>query len=147
MKNIVRYCCFISLQRLENLGCDTYYPLLEEEFQPTTTNDPTIDPPPPPHSDSSNHLHQFATSDLPLVIRERDVEYQLQRVVLYARLLRGYPYTKTRIWKEARTDIPPLYRAQTWAALLDVEVGMGGYANFYYKVICLFKYFLMFRHY
>lgn len=62
------------------------------------------------------------TAKLPLVIRERDVEYQFHRVVLFDRLLTGYPHTKAMLLKEARTDIPPLVRANTWAAILDVQV-------------------------
>ena len=71
-------------------------------------------------SESSGSL-QWRSSELPLVIRERDVEYQFSRLVLYERLLRAYPYTRTRLWREARVDVPPLYRAPAWAALLDVE--------------------------
>lgn len=59
---------------------------------------------------------------LPLVIRERDVEYQFHRVVLFERLLKGYPHTRSLLQREARTDIPPLYRARVWAAILDVQV-------------------------
>jgi len=62
------------------------------------------------------------TAKLPLVIRERDVEYQFHRVVLFERLLTGYPHTKNMIMKESRTDIPPLVRPAAWAAILDVQV-------------------------
>ena len=72
---------------------------------------------------SSVHEAGAASSELPLVIRERDVEYQLKRVLLYERLLRAYPYTRNAIWREARVDVAPLYRARIWMALLDVEVG------------------------
>lgn len=58
---------------------------------------------------------------LPVVIRERDVEYQFSRIVIFQRLLDGYPYTRDKIIKEARVDIPPLLRAKVWAALLDVN--------------------------
>ncbi|XP_046853443.1 TBC domain-containing protein kinase-like protein isoform X2 [Xenia sp. Carnegie-2017] len=57
---------------------------------------------------------------LPVVIRERDVEYQFRRIVLFQRLLEGYPYTRDKILKEARIDIPPFLRAKVWAALLNV---------------------------
>lgn len=40
--------------------------------------------------------------------------------------LKAYPYKKNQIWKEARTDIPPLLRGITWAALLGVEVRAFG---------------------
>ena len=50
------------------------------------------------------------TSRLPLVIKESDVRYQFKRLVLYRRLLQGYPYLKSQIWEHARTDIVPHYR-------------------------------------
>uniref|UniRef100_A0A8C1KAK0 TBC domain-containing protein kinase-like protein n=1 Tax=Cyprinus carpio TaxID=7962 RepID=A0A8C1KAK0_CYPCA len=59
-----------------------------------------------PQSNSSNELS--ATIKLPLIIQERDTEYQLTRIVLFDRLLKAYPYKKNQIWKEARVDIPPL---------------------------------------
>lgn len=43
-------------------------------------------------------------------------------MILYERLLKAYPYTRARVWKEARTDIPPHVRAHVWAAILEVEV-------------------------
>lgn len=47
---------------------------------------------------------------------------QLQRIILYKRLLEAYPFQRQRIVREAKLDIPPLYRAHIWAALLDVQV-------------------------
>ncbi|XP_066912970.1 TBC domain-containing protein kinase-like protein [Clytia hemisphaerica] len=58
---------------------------------------------------------------LPLVIREESAGYQFHRIVLFERLLEGYPYTRDRIVKEARIDIPPYVRAKVWAALLNVS--------------------------
>lgn len=58
--------------------------------------------------------------NLPLVIRERDTEYQFHRVLLFTKLLKGYPYTKDRIALESGTDIPPLLRGKIWACLLGV---------------------------
>lgn len=52
---------------------------------------------------------------LPLLIRERNIEYQFYRIVLFARLLKGYPYTREMIIEEARIDIPPLLRGKIWA--------------------------------
>ncbi|KAG0419976.1 hypothetical protein HPB47_003761, partial [Ixodes persulcatus] len=46
---------------------------------------------------------------------------QLQRIILYKRLLEAYPFQRQRIVREAKLDIPPLYRAHIWAALLDVQ--------------------------
>lgn len=93
--------------RLKDVAGETYFPLLEDEQCSL------------PQSSSSNELS--ATVTLPLIIRERDTEYQLTRIVLFHRLLKAYPYKKNQIWKEARVDIPPLLRGLAWAALLGVE--------------------------
>ncbi|NP_001087131.1 TBC1 domain containing kinase L homeolog [Xenopus laevis] len=93
--------------RLKDVPGEAYYPLLGEDQSNI------------PHSGSSNELSTSAT--LPLIIRERDTEYQLNRIVLFDRLLNAYPYKKNMIWREARVDIPPLLRGLTWAALLGVE--------------------------
>ncbi|XP_004612753.2 TBC domain-containing protein kinase-like protein [Sorex araneus] len=93
--------------RLKDVGGEAFYPLLEDDQSNL------------PHSNSSNELSAAAT--LPLIIRERDTEYQLNRIVLFDRLLKAYPYKKNQIWKEARVDVPPLLRGLTWAALLGVE--------------------------
>jgi len=42
--------------------------------------------------------------------------------MLFERLLKAYPYKRQQILQEARVDIPPLFRAHIWAALLQVEV-------------------------
>lgn len=117
-------------QRLEKLEPAAYYPIIEEEFQPQPQPPEVTSSPALAHSDSANSL-QFKTIDLPLVIRERDVGYQFQRVVLFERLLKAYPYKKHRIFREARIDIPPLYRAEVWAALLEVEVRLSVCSPFY----------------
>ncbi|XP_006881173.1 PREDICTED: TBC domain-containing protein kinase-like protein isoform X3 [Elephantulus edwardii] len=93
--------------RLKDVGGEAFYPLLEDDQSNL------------PHSNSNNELSAAAT--LPLIIRERDTEYQLNRIILFDRLLKAYPYKKNQIWKEARVDIPPLLRGLTWAALLGVE--------------------------
>ncbi|XP_061441452.1 TBC domain-containing protein kinase-like protein isoform X4 [Rhineura floridana] len=93
--------------RLKDVGGEAFYPLLEDDQSNI------------PHSNSNNELS--AAANLPLIIRERDTEYQLNRIVLFDRLLKAYPYKKNQIWKEARVDIPPLMRGLTWAALLGVE--------------------------
>uniref|UniRef100_A0A6I8SIM5 TBC domain-containing protein kinase-like protein n=1 Tax=Xenopus tropicalis TaxID=8364 RepID=A0A6I8SIM5_XENTR len=93
--------------RLKDVPGEAYYPLLGEDQSNI------------PHSGSSNELSTSAT--LPLIIRERDTEYQLNRIVLFDRLLNAYPYKKNMIWKEARVDIPPLLRGLTWAALLVLK--------------------------
>ncbi|KAF5890613.1 TBC domain-containing protein kinase-like protein, partial [Clarias magur] len=93
--------------RLKDVSGEAYYPLLEDEQSCL------------PQSISSNELSTAVC--LPLIIRERDTEYQLTRIVLFDRLLKAYPYKKNQIWKEARVDIPPLLRGLAWAALLGVE--------------------------
>ncbi|XP_011298029.1 TBC domain-containing protein kinase-like protein [Fopius arisanus] len=60
------------------------------------------------------------SSQLPLVIRERDTEYQFYRIVLFDRLLKIYPITRTAIIREAHKDIPPPVRGAVWAALLGI---------------------------
>ncbi|CRK96501.1 CLUMA_CG009868, isoform A [Clunio marinus] len=57
---------------------------------------------------------------LPLVIRERNIEYQFYRIVLFARLLKAYPFTHDLIVEQAKIDIPPLLRGRIWACLLNV---------------------------
>ncbi|KAI5616871.1 TBC domain-containing protein kinase-like protein, partial [Silurus asotus] len=93
--------------RLKDVGGEAYYPLLEDEQTCL------------PQSISNNELS--AATSLPLIIRERDTEYQLTRIVLFDRLLKAYPYKKNQVWKEARVDIPPLLRGLAWAALLGIE--------------------------
>ncbi|XP_035387767.1 TBC domain-containing protein kinase-like protein [Electrophorus electricus] len=93
--------------RLRDVTGEAYYPLLEDEHCGL------------PQSNSSTELS--AASNLPLIIRERDTEYQLTRIVLFDRLLKAYPYKKNQVWKEARVDVPPLLRGLAWATLLGVE--------------------------
>uniref|UniRef100_A0A665XDZ8 TBC domain-containing protein kinase-like protein n=1 Tax=Echeneis naucrates TaxID=173247 RepID=A0A665XDZ8_ECHNA len=90
--------------RLKDVAGEAYYPLLEDDLS---------------QSNSSHELS--ATVTLPLIIRERDTEYQLIRIILFDRLLKAYPYKKNLVWKEARVDIPPLVRGLAWAALLGIE--------------------------
>ncbi|XP_056010659.1 TBC domain-containing protein kinase-like protein [Ostrea edulis] len=98
-------------KRLSEIDETAYYPLLEDENGHVSTSLPSS----PSNSDLSE------TASLPLVIKEKDIEYQFHRIILYERLIKGYPYKKNHIWKEARVDIPPLVRANVWAALLEVE--------------------------
>ena len=67
---------------------------------------------------NENHYREMKT--LPLVIRERDVKYQCSRVILYRKLLQGYPFRASKIQSEALTDVVPKYRSTIWAALLDI---------------------------
>ncbi|XKL62878.1 hypothetical protein PGB90_002711 [Kerria lacca] len=91
--------------RLKHINFNIYYPLIETKLH--LIND---------LENSDKELE-----NLPLIIRERDTEYQLHRIVLYKRLLQGYPYTRRRIYHEAIKDIPPIFRGEIWAALLDVK--------------------------
>ncbi|XP_071452434.1 TBC domain-containing protein kinase-like protein [Hetaerina americana] len=95
-------------QRLSHLLPDSFYPLVEAGSPEKTKSD-----------------HSGAAS-LPLVIREKDTEYQFHRIVLYERLLNGYPYKKAAIVKEARRDIPPMLRNEVWAAALEVDGNVEG---------------------
>ncbi|XP_016939283.2 TBC domain-containing protein kinase-like protein [Drosophila suzukii] len=96
------------LQRLSRLPAGVYFPLLHSPRFPA----------------------HFARElqELPLVIRERDIEYQFQRVRLFTRLLQGYPHTSEQLRREAAVDVPPLLRGPIWAALLEV-VPNGSYAK------------------
>lgn len=94
-------------QRLSGMDPSLYYPLIESDEDA------------PASPGLAGDLSSTAT--LPVVIREKDIEYQLQRVILYNRLLEAYPFQRQRILHEAKLDIPPLYRANIWAALLDVQ--------------------------
>lgn len=72
------------------------------------------------HSPKFAICYGTSMESLPLVIRERDTEYQFHRVILFTRLLKGYPFTRDLIIKEAQKDIPPLLRGRIWACLLGV---------------------------
>jgi TBC domain-containing protein kinase-like protein len=58
---------------------------------------------------------------MPLKMREKDLDYQYYRIRLFRRLLFLYPSSREQIIEEAKIDIPPLVRAQVWAAILGVQ--------------------------
>lgn len=90
------------VDRLATIAAPAYYPLIHSHglaHRSGDTNDMRL---------------------LPLVIREHDTEYQFHRVVLFRRLLMGYPHTRAAIEAESRRDIPPLMRGHVWACLLGV---------------------------
>lgn len=91
------------LQRLSRLPATVYFPLLHMQRQ----------------QQQQQQLQQ-QQQELPLLIRERDIEYQFRRVRLFTRLLQGYPHTADQLQREAAIDIPPLLRGPIWAALLGV---------------------------
>jgi serine/threonine protein kinase/rhodanese-related sulfurtransferase len=59
-------------------------------------------------------------SQWPLEVREKDLEYQAHRIVMFRHLLEFYPETRSQIIREARKDVPPMLRAEIWAAILNV---------------------------
>ncbi|XP_078456892.1 TBC domain-containing protein kinase-like protein isoform X2 [Lampetra planeri] len=93
--------------RLQEVPGETFYPLLEDEGVALTP--------------SGSGYDLAGSASLPLVIREKDTEHQLHRILLFQRLLKAYPHRKDLIWKEARVDIPPLLRGLIWATILGVE--------------------------
>jgi len=107
--------------RLRDIPPTAYYPLLEDDSKSTEGQGSMT------HSTSSGELTSSAT--LPLIIREKDVEYQFHRVILYDRLILAYPFKRSSIYREARVDIPPLVRANVWAAILGVEGDVQGIYN------------------
>ncbi|VDK49144.1 unnamed protein product [Gongylonema pulchrum] len=56
---------------------------------------------------------------LSLIVKEKDIEYQARRMLLLRRLLLSYPFKKSLLFDECCLDIPPLYRAHLWSALLN----------------------------
>lgn len=106
------------LQRLSRLPASVYFPLL---YQPRQLRQQQL-----LHRQQQQLLLQ--QQELPLLIRERDIEYQFRRVRLFTRLLQGYPHTAEQLQREAAIDIPPLLRGPIWAALLGV-LPNGGYAK------------------
>ena len=58
-----------------------------------------------------------------------DVQEQIEpkdstKILIALPSTQGYPYTRERIVREARIDIPPLLRGKIWAALLGVRVSL-----------------------
>lgn len=122
------------IQRLEGLTTEDYYPLIEKtkwvskQNLLTKCNDVIVIA-----SDGSEEvggegspqgelfpLHESAK--LPLAIKEKDVEYQFHRLILFSRLLESYPFSQPRIIAEALLDVCPLLRGEIWAAMLGVKV-------------------------
>lgn len=105
-------------ERLSRIRSASFYPLLHSPITANSQINPT----------NNNNNHTIDMQRLPLVIRERDTEYQFHRVVLFHRLLQGYPFTRHMIVAEAQTDIPPLLRGHIWACVLGV-LENGSYAR------------------
>ncbi|KAI1725869.1 rab-GTPase-TBC domain-containing protein [Ditylenchus destructor] len=66
-----------------------------------------------------------------LVVKERDIDYQVVRMRLFSKLLAAYPYKVDVLRLEASKDIPPVYRAATWAALLNALDNKDEQQTFY----------------
>ncbi|CAI8006071.1 TBC domain-containing protein kinase-like protein, partial [Geodia barretti] len=90
-------------KRLEGMSVADYYPLTE-------TSGGTM---------PGQERHD--SSSLPLAIKEKDVEYQFHRMVMFTRLLESYPHSRSLVMAEAVVDVCPLVRAEVWAALLGVK--------------------------
>lgn len=71
---------------------------------------------------SSISSERESSKKLPIVIKEADFAYQCERIVLFKRLIASCPKLKDQLRYEASIDIPPYYRAQTWAILLEVDI-------------------------
>lgn len=91
-------------KRLAELNEELFYPLI---LYPT--------------EEEKRHLASMETMNLPLVIRETDFAYQVERVLLFKALLDGIPYSLPNLLETAKMDINPFYRARTWAAILDIR--------------------------
>ncbi|XP_073990547.1 TBC domain-containing protein kinase-like protein isoform X3 [Rhodnius prolixus] len=61
------------------------------------------------------------TQTLPLVIKERDTEYQFVRIQLFNEILHAMPLSRDHLVKVARQDIAPFVRAQVWSELLHIS--------------------------
>ncbi|KAK9717474.1 Rab-GTPase-TBC domain [Popillia japonica] len=102
-------------QRFAHIPLSSYYPLVFSKS----------------HIIKKFEAPTYDVTNLPLVIRERDPEYQFHRVILLRKLLYGYPYTRDMIVEEAEIDIPPLLRGDIWMALLDIK---GDYEREYVQI-------------
>lgn len=92
-------------QRFQNIPLSAFYPLIQIKSDIISQLEPS----------------PYDATGLPLIIKERDPEYQFHRIILFRRLLHGYPFTKNLIIKEAEKDIPPLLRGEIWAAVLGIK--------------------------
>ncbi|KAH7698364.1 other/TBCK protein kinase [Aphelenchoides avenae] len=61
-----------------------------------------------------------ALDDQTVIVKERDIDYQVTRMRILSKLLLAYPYKSELLREECQKDIPPTYRGEIWAALLDV---------------------------
>jgi len=107
-------------RRLSEGGLDPFPSILRSPL-PDTDDVGAADAYPDAVSAAAAAASAETAASLPLLIRERDIDYQFSRMVLMGRLLRGSPFTRDQIRDEASKDVPPQYRGRTWACLLDVD--------------------------
>lgn len=102
------------LERLNSLDRTIFYPILFTHLKGKS---------PESFLNNKHHLERDKESilNLPLIIKENDFEYQVERTLLFKRLVNEQPFTKERLKEEAKIDIPPFFRAQIWASLLQVK--------------------------
>ena len=138
-------------KRLSTVKLEFFYPLntnefLEEEVRTsrtcTTTSLDTelklryfdsLNNPEMPVEDNTS-LFIKSMQKQPLNIRESDTEYQFHRMIKFSRYLVGLPYKTNSLLKECLIDIPPLYRAASWCALLVVSSVSSDLTRFYSRI-------------
>ncbi|XP_074604757.1 TBC domain-containing protein kinase-like protein isoform X2 [Brevipalpus obovatus] len=72
-------------------------------------------------SPKNDHKPSAMVNNLPIVIRESDFAYQVERNLLFRRLTNESPFLLNDLIRASKIDIPPLYRARTWANILGVK--------------------------
>ncbi|MFH4978876.1 hypothetical protein AB6A40_005585 [Gnathostoma spinigerum] len=63
--------------------------------------------------------------NLPAVVKERDIEYQTQRMIILSRLIKASPYKRHRLLDECGVDVPPLHRGLIWACFLNGHIDLA----------------------
>ncbi len=99
-------------ERLESVDPELFYPSLEVRYQELQKSSGVAIERSGSGSGSAN---------LPTLVKERDIEHQLERMLIFESLVNAYPFRVDALWREARLDIAPLYRNYVWAALLNVK--------------------------
>uniref|UniRef100_A0A0N5AET7 TBC domain-containing protein kinase-like protein n=1 Tax=Syphacia muris TaxID=451379 RepID=A0A0N5AET7_9BILA len=61
-----------------------------------------------------------AKSELSLIVKEKDIEYQARRMLVLSHLIEAYPFKQNLLREECAIDVPPLHRGSVWAMLLNV---------------------------
>lgn len=93
------------LDKLSKMNKSTFFPLL--------------------HTPRTGKVYSSQLQSLPLIIRERDTEYQFYRIMELTRMLQSYPFTREMIIEKVQADVPPPLRGKLWACILGViETGL-----------------------